>query len=393
LILSLEGSPITSRRASWIIAFASFISYAYVVTSIGPVLPRLSQDFALSPTWIGIITGLYSAGGFMAILGGWLSDRLSRVLISILSMMMLTVGALLLGFSPDPFMAGSSLFLMGVAAGFLESALNALVSDLYSEKRGLSLNLFHIGWNVGSGFGPFLAALVIVAFGSWRKVYLFPLPVLVFFAVLLTRLKKNEPKSQIKTVLKSPLANSDKSVSKSLPIASMAFLYTGAEMGISTWLAYILENLGSATIEAGLTTGLFWGLMGLGRLVWSPAVDRIGYSKTIVIASALTLPCMIVAAMPLPLNVCMFLWAASGFLLAPIFPTVIAWGTSMNPLAGSTISGLIMTLGTLGLFSSTFLAGLIATYFGAREAQYVFVCFTATLLVDALIMWIYFKKN
>jgi MFS family permease len=356
-------------------------------------LPKLSRDFELTPTWTGILAGLYSVGGLMAILGGWLSDRLNKVLVSILSMVMLTAGSLLLAFSPDPFIAGSSLVLMGVAAGFLESALNAFVSDLYSEKRGLSLNLFHIGWNVGSALGPLLAALVIVTFGSWRRVYLFPLPVLVFFALLLTRLRNNEPKPQIKIVQKSYPANSDTPISKSLPISLMGFLYTGAEMGISTWLAYILENLGSTPIEAGLTTGMFWGLMGFGRLIWSHAVDRIGYEKTVIIASSMTLPCMVAAVMPLPLYICMFLWAMSGFLLAPVFPTLIAWGTSMNPLAGSTASGLIMTLSTLGLFSSTLLAGLVTTYSSAGEAQYVFVCFMAALLADALIMRTYFKKT
>jgi FSR family fosmidomycin resistance protein-like MFS transporter len=329
----------------------------------------------------------------VAILGGWLSDRLNRVLVSMLSMVMLAAGSLFLGFSPDPFTVGSSLVLMGIAAGFLESALNAFVSNLYSEKRGLSLNLFHIGWNVGSALGPLLAALVIVTFGNWRRVYLFPLPVLVFSAFLLTRLKNKEPKPQIKTVQKSYPANSDKSILKSLPIALMGFLHMGAEMGISTWLAYILENLGSTTIEAGLTTALFWGFMGLGRLVWSPAVDRVGYLKTIIIASSLTLPCMVAAVMPLPPYICMFLWAMSGFLLAPVFPTLIAWGTSMNPLAGSTISGLIMTLCTLGTFSSTLLAGLVTTYSSAGEAQYVFVCFMAALLADALVMRTYFKKR
>jgi len=162
-------------------------------------------------------------------------------------------------------------------------------------------------------------------------------------------------------------------------------------MGINTWLAFILENLGSTVFEAGLTTGLYWGFMGIGRLIWAPATDKIGYGKSVIAASSSALTCMIAATLPLPLHIKMMLWIFSGFFLAPIFPTLIAWGTSINPSSGGTISGLVFTLGTLGLFSSTSLAGLVAAFSGIKVAQYVFVFFASAMLINALVVHVLLK--
>lgn len=365
-----------------------------MVTAIGPVLPELSKEFALTPDVAGVLIGLCSIGGLTAVLGGWASDKVSRVLIGVISMVMLASSSLILGFSPNLYAVGSSLILMSLAAGFLESALNAFVSNLYPEKRGLSVNLLHIGWNIGSTLGPSLAALVIVLTGSWREVYLLPLPALIFTSVLLTTLSRDKRKSYDENA--SPHASTfipTKLISKFLFIALIGFFYVAAEMGISTWLAFILENLGSAVFEAGLTTGLYWGFMGLGRLIWAPATDKIGYARSITIASSSALACMIAAASPSPLSVKMMFWVFSGFFLAPIFPTLIAWGTSINPDAGGTLSGLILTLGTLGLFTSNSLTGLVVAFFGAKAAQYVFMFFAAAVLANVLIVQRVFNRS
>lgn len=377
----------TSRRTSWTVCFACFVIYAYVVTSIGPVLPRLSEEFALPPDLAGILVALGSVGGLMSVLGGWLSDKLNRVLIGAISMATLALSSLILALSSNLYTVSSSLILMSMAAGFLEPSLNAFVSDLYPGKRGLSVNLLHIAWNIGSALGPSSAALIIVVTGSWRKAYLCALPASILVSALLARLNRSASESRREHAAPHGSALlSMRAAASFLPMAFIGFFYVASEMGISTWLAFILEELGSAVFEAGLATGLYWGLMGLGRLVWAPATDKIGYARSIAAASGLALVCMVAATSPLPIYVKMMFWASSGFFLAPIFPTLIAWGTSVNPSAGGTLSGLVFTLGTLGLFSSNSLAGLVAASFGVEAAQYVFVFFAAGTLTNVLIV-------
>jgi len=368
------------------VAFACFVVYAYVVTSVGPVLPRLSDEFMLRPNVVGALMGLSSIGGLLAVLGGWISDKLNKVTVSAFSMATLALASTTLWLAPNAYAVAFSLALMSTSAGFLESAINSFVSNLYPEKRGLTVNLLHIGWNVGSALGPSLAALIIVVTGTWRKAYLFPLPALIFISVLLARLSKIAPKTKSEDPYQhDSVSVSTKSIFKFLPIALTGFFYVGSEMGISTWLAFILEGLGSQLLEAGLTTGLFWGLMGLGRLVWAPAIDKLGYRRSIITASGCVVACMFAAAFVSPLHLKMVLWMLCGFFFAPIFPTLIAWGTSINPSAGGTVSGLIFTLGTLGLFSSNSSVGMVAAFFGPESAQYVFVFFAIAMFANVLI--------
>jgi len=263
--------------------------------------------------------------------------------------------------------------------------MNAFISNLYPERRGLSVNLFHIAWNVGSTIGPSLAAFLIVTTGNWRNAYLFPLPVLFSVSVLMvlfSRSVTHVPSAGARP--RNPASVSLGLLVKFLPVAMIAFFYVAVEMGLSTWLAYILENLGSAALEAGLATGLFWGLMGVGRLVWAPIVDRTGYVKPLIAASGLALICMVSASLPLPLGLKMLLWASSGLFLAPMFPTLIAWVVSLAPELGGSLSGLVFTLATIGLFFSNSLVGMVAATFSVEIAQYVFVFFAVAMLVNIL---------
>jgi MFS family permease len=361
--------------------------YSNVVTYIGPVLPRLSEEFNLAPDFAGIIVGLYSVGGLISVLGGWISDKTSRILIAAISLFMMAAASLFLGLAPNIFVVGLSLMLMGVAAGFLESSVNAFVSDLYSEKRGLSVNLFHIGFNVGSTIGPLLAVFLIVATGSWRAVYFVPPLVLILFSFLMVILNKNIAKANKVNKWKTTSLITKRNLSVYLPMGSIGFFYIATEMGVSTWLASILESSGSAVFEAGLTTSLFWGLMGIGRLIWGSIVDKTGYEKCIIVSSGLSLVCIIFASLSLPLSFKMMSWSMLGFFLAPIFPTLIAWVTSTNPELGGSSSGLVFTIGRLGLLFSNCLAGIVSEVFGVESSQFIFVAFTAAMLIDVLIMY------
>jgi len=373
-----------SKRILWIALFACFIVYASVSTAIGPVLPELAGELGVAPDLVGLVLGMGSLGGLMSVFGGWISDRMSRLFFGALSLLMLAAGAFLLIVSRSLYLVGASLFLLATAAGFLESSVNASISDLYSGRRGLSVNLFHIGWNVGSTIGPSASAFLIVATQSWRNVYLLHLPVLLLFSGILFLLDRNHPHS-VNKAQRENLQFSVKSSFKFLPLALIGFFYVGAEMGISNWLAFILEDLGSGVMEAGLAVGLFWGLMGVGRLVWGPIVDRAGYRKPLILTSSLALVCMILASSPLPLGTKTLLWASSGFFLAPTFPTLIAWITSLAPEHGGSLSGLIFTAGTAGIFLSNYIVGLSKAMYGAAASQYVFVLFTATMIVNVLV--------
>lgn len=81
---------------------------------------------------------------------------------------------------------------------------------------------------------------------------------------------------------------------------------------------------------------------------------------------------MLLASTPIPVQVKMILLASYGSLLAPAYPTIIAWATTICPEAGGTLSGAIYMFAILGSFASTSLVGLLFSSLGSTTAQLVF---------------------
>ena len=287
-----------SRRSLWILNFSCYCMYAAIATAIGPVLPNISNEFNLTPDMAGAIASLYSLGGVMAFLGGWVSDRFGRGLVASSSLIIMGVSSLLMIVSPSVYLLSIALLIVGIGGGFFEAASNAMVSDLYVEKRGMAINLLHVAWNVGSGFGPPLISIIILFTGNWRLSYLALLPLSFPLAILLYILAKNfeinhrdKPRDTLMNILRGFLTM--------LPLTSIAVFIIAVELGISSWLPSIFINVGASLIEGGLAVGLFWGLMGVGRLVWAPFIDKLGYQKSLLSSSLAGVISMSIAASPI----------------------------------------------------------------------------------------------
>jgi MFS family permease len=367
------------RRALWSISFLCFVIYAWLATSIGPVLPRISEEYVLSPATAGLIAGLYSLGGLLSLAGGYLSDKINRALAGSLFLALFSLSSILVASSGNVWLFGTSLLLMGVFAGFLEAAVNALISETYTERRGFSMVLFHISWNIGSTLGPSFAAISVAMLGGWRLAYLIPA---LFLLLLSGALNIIGRKAMRGAVVARDKERTGKNIGY-LPIvvSTITIFYVAAEMGLSNWLPSILEALGSGKIEAGLATGLFWGFMGIGRICWAPVTERLGYGKTVLVSSSLSLLSILMASLQLPALYKTGLWILTGFCLAPIFPAIIAWVTTLRPEYAGLLSGLAFTSGALGAFASTWSAGLVAGIYGISASQYVFPFYILLMVI------------
>jgi len=367
------------KRGLWSISFLCFVIYAWLATSIGPVLPRVSEEYLLRPATAGFIAGLYSLGGLLSLAGGYISDKINRILAGSLFIALYSASSILVAFSGNEWMFGSFLLLMGIFAGFLEATVNALISETYTERRGFSMILFHISWNVGSSLGPLFAAISITMLGGWRLAYLVPALFLLPLSGALSIIGKKTERGAV--VARSKAHTGTTLGYVPIVVSTIMIFYVAAEMGLSNWLPSILEALGSGKIEAGLANGLFWGFMGIGRICWAPMTERLGYGKTVLASSSLSLVSILMASMQLPALYKMGLWTLTGFCLAPIYPAIIAWVTSLKPESAGLLSGLAFTNGALGAFASTWSAGLVAGIYGISASQYVFPFYIILMVV------------
>jgi FSR family fosmidomycin resistance protein-like MFS transporter len=249
----------------------------------------------------------------------------------------------------------------------------------------MAINLLHIGWNIGSALGPVLAAYIALSYGSWRMGYLmmFPLLLISFLASLIAgaKLAKGEPHVDHK-----PRSMKPKQVLSILPLMMIPFLIVANQLGITAWLPSILSYQGASLMEASLAVGLFWALSGLGRLLWASFIDRIGYWKVLVLAGGFSSLLMLLASLPISVYVRIALWSSSGLLLAPAYPTIIAWATSIYPEIGGALSGMVYAFATLGSFISTIATGMLFELFGSTYAQLIFAPLAALIAMAAYLM-------
>ncbi|MCS7132403.1 MAG: MFS transporter [Aigarchaeota archaeon] len=374
--LSFIGSKIANMHAKkrlMILGILSYVIYAIAATEIGPAIPGMRSELKLDEAIIGFVVSLQSLAGVLAVFGGFLSDRFGKPMIIALSLGIMGVGALMLSSLPLIWLLGAAFFILGVGIGFFEASINAFISEIYHEKRGMAINLLHIGWGIGSTAGPLFMTLVILSYGTWRLGYFVIFPILAAASIMfLIYTKTISSHVSIKDSKGGSTKIESSIVVRFLPLMMIAFLLVFCQLGMSNWLPSLLIDQGSSITEAGLTVGIFWALIGIGRVIWAPFVDKFRYWRVIFLTGFGGAALMLLASTSIPVQVKTILWASSGLLLAPAYPTIIAWATATRPEAGGTLSGAVYTFATLGSFVSTLLVGLLFSSLGSTTAQLVF---------------------
>jgi len=116
------------------------------------------------------IYGLYVGGSYLSCLpGGWIGDRLLGSQRAVLiGGIVITIGHLLLGFSPSTQVFFFGLLVIVIGTGLLKPNSAAIVAQLYPEggaRRDAGFTIYYVGINVGATLGPLVAGLLAVSYG------------------------------------------------------------------------------------------------------------------------------------------------------------------------------------------------------------------------------------
>ncbi|MEM2614395.1 MAG: MFS transporter [Nitrososphaerota archaeon] len=372
------------RYQAWLIVFSSFTIYAYIVSTIGPMIPKIFSDFPTKYELQGFIISLYSLMGFAAIFGGHIYDRFGPRTNS-LALMLLGIGMIILLTSSNIVFIGISLIILGLGAAVIEAASSAISVDIYQERRGMSLNLLHFAWNVGSTIGPPTAVTIVIYSNSWRNVYITPLIIVSLLSVLSYKFfADNKPIINAKSKI---FIN----IRKTLQVTIVAMFIVSLERAIGLWLPTLLSVIGIETITMGLTMGLYWALMGVGRIFWSIFTDRLGYGRTILLTVVIATLILSIAAVSSSIEIKLFFWPLTGFFLAPIYPNIIAWITKNQLASSGYASGLTFTMGSVGSLFITNVIGLSMSLWGIESIQFIYP--VLSLLASLYTLCIYLKHK
>jgi fucose permease len=249
--------------------------------------------------------------------------------------------------------------------GALEVGGNLVIVDLHPRDKGRYLNLLAFFHGIGSMLVPLYAGQLLDAGVSWRRIYQSGVLIvlLVFFYFLRVKYPQAASSENNKLDLKK-LGRSALAGDMMLYYVVIA-IYVAAEIGIGSWLVEFLQQAKSQSVTLStLFLSLFFGAITAGRFVGSFFVERIGYHKSILIASAASVICVTVGTFA-PSALAFFIPLA-GFFFSIIFPTITAAVSDLHQENVGTILGLLFTFAGIGGMLGPWTIGVFSDWLGIQ---------------------------
>jgi len=163
--------------------------------------------------------------------------------------------------------------LLGVGGGGLNISTNALVSDLYGERRGPMLNVLGIFYGVGALCIPLLAAVIAGHFTIsqllWICAGMAGLCAAGFLSMEFPAAVESQSFSwrDVGQVVKYPGV---------LLIGMLLFCQSGNEASIAGWTSTYAGEAGLGARVATVVLAVYWGSLMLGRLMAAQLLDLCG---------------------------------------------------------------------------------------------------------------------
>lgn len=165
MVLSRKSLITTTSISAFLTPFSSSV--------LTFAVPQIGSAFGASfyqVVWVPILI-LFPLPSFM-ILFGRLSDIYGRVRMYRIGTLVFTMAAVAAYLSPDIYLLGISIFVMGIGAALIGTNSTALITQAFAERgRGFALGINAMSVYLGLTMAPFAGGFLIQAFG-WRSVLL-----------------------------------------------------------------------------------------------------------------------------------------------------------------------------------------------------------------------------
>jgi len=319
-------------------------------------LTLADRGVLISTLFVGLLFGSLLSGPLVDTIG----QRGGLVVSSALAAMCLPLFAI----ASHVTLAMAALALIGLASASINTASNALSSELFPEERGRRMN--GLGVMVGLGGLAIPTATVLASeLVSWRAVVMAGGALAAVVAVAAGRVPPMEAQ-----VARSTSAIASFRHLARLPgffwFCLLVMLGGGNEASMAGWTSSFLLESGFSAAGATWVLSSHWLGMILSRALFASRVDR---SKAVVIersavAGALLVLMMVTAREGVVLAVSPF---AIGVAIALVMPTSLALaGERMPGSSPGTLFGALLTLAQVGGMVLPASIGLMAERFGVR---------------------------
>lgn len=353
--------PEAHRRGLIGVAYAAMAVFGMVLLIMGSLLPRLRVS-------------LHQAGnlGSLPLLGILIATVIIGPLLDTVGAKPILAAGLLLVAAPLavlPSLASygglaAAALVYGLGGGIINTATNALVSDLSAlgrgearERRAMALNLLGFFFNVGAILAPLLIAFADSPRGVAAILRgLSAVTIVVLAAVLALRFPPpahpgSKPLDMLR-VLANPLV---------CWIGVILFFESGSENAMFVWAGKLVQS--ALAVSPGRATAALVALtaaMGLGRLFALGWLRLLGQFKTLWLSCATVAIGLALTAAGGTFALMLAGLAVTGLGFAAIYPTVLGIAGDRFPSDTGTVFGGIITVSLLGGTAGPWLASRLA---------------------------------
>ena len=318
--------PQTSNKQTNRLTFAAFVVLMVGLGSSDSLRGIFStifqQHFALSATQLGLIVTVSYIGNLVFLLvGGNLSARFAKKRV-LQVLMLIWMAALALFALTDSYPLLVAMALVMGSSTLLNTTMNLITPLLFTAAPGFFVNFLFFTQGIGTSGSQFFLGSAADGFPFWQYTNLGLLVLgVAAFGMLLFCQVPEEP-----AVAPGALPQAEGRLTDRLgvvvPFVLVFGFYFIAEHGVMNWLvAYGTTGLEMTQAAASRYLSVFYGGVMLGRLVLSPLVDKLGVIRSMqlfgVISGVLYVAGSLGGAALMPL------WAASGFFLSILYPTLV----------------------------------------------------------------------
>jgi MFS family permease len=346
--------------------FGMLIAMLGTLFGLPAMRARLGIDLAQQGDLFSVLfTGLLLAAAIV----GPLLDRFGSKPVMVSASAMVTTALAALALARGFGAAAAAALLLGIGGGWLNTASNALVSDVFPEDRGRMLNLLGMFFGIGALFVPLVATLGFETL-SVAGILAICAGVAGASTAVCAALRFPPPHEGAAFSMAGVLAAAR---SPGVLLFGVLLLFeTGNEAALSGWTSTYIGVMGWSPRIATLVLFGYWVVAILGRAASARVQAWTGKARLVVGSSVLVLVgCVVLlaAASWLPGLVAGAWIAALG--LSAIFPTMLAIAGDRYHRFAGTVFGLLFTVGNLGSITFPWAMGHISQSAGVRFGMVV----------------------
>ena len=370
------------------VAFAANGLWVLVIGLMGPSVPFIIDEFSIDYSQAGLIFTLSSVASLLGTFaGGWVSDYPRRRSFWIGFLVILGSGLIVFCLSGSFSLLLLSVFIFSLFGSPVGAIGQSVMLQMYPAKRGRYVSLSTMFAAAGSFLAPLLISASILAGTGWRGAFYAAsvLALLLATAVGFNRLPAPVPHSG--SIFSLFRLFCDKRI---LFTGVMIFFTVGIDLGYSYWLAeYFISCAGAPPELSGFAVGCYLAGVITGRFLNSKRRESNDLRCFPVICLAAAAAALLIflntGSIPLKLVFCFIYGAGTG----PLFPSLMAAGTSLYPERPGAATAVLFSMMSLGGAVFPAVIGAIGEFTGIENAYYslfaAMVPVTAGLLLSGKI--------